>query len=108
MFISRVQLQFYALKILENCLFQLKWQHQQFKKIIPRDQIFLKALLYYIFCQVFLAAQTLSCQENKWLSFQMIKMILNQVFILYLPSRLYITCISLGDGLLRVPELKEK
>lgn len=69
MFISRVQLQFYALKILENCLFQLKWQHQQFKKIIAGDQIFLKALLYYIFCQVFLAAQTLSCHENKWLTF---------------------------------------
>lgn len=32
MFISRLQLQFYALKILENSLFQLKWQDQQCKK----------------------------------------------------------------------------
>lgn len=69
MFISRVQLQFYALKIPENCLFQLQWQHQQCKKIIAGDQIFLKALLHYIFCQAFLSAQTLSCHEVKWLTF---------------------------------------
>lgn len=68
MFISRVQLQFYALKILENCLFQLKWQHQPHKKIIAGDQIFVKALLYYISCQGFLFAQALSCHEVKWLT----------------------------------------
>lgn len=107
MFIGRVQLQFYALKILENCLFQLKWQHQRHKKIIAGDQIFLKALLYHISWQAFLS---LSCHEVKWLTFisdeeNGFDARLCSVFTFIYLS---ITCIGLGDGLLAVPELEEK
>lgn len=73
-------------------------------KIVGRDQILFKAFLNCIFCHVFPCPQPISSYENKWLTFHSDQ----QNDFWYFAFRLYITCISLGDGLRAVPELEEK